>query len=88
MTARAKATRHPVNVRFPAAVGEKLDRYATLVDSSKSAVVVRAVEEYLTWRVPQQRDLKRAIAAARKQKPIDNAEVIAWLEDFIAKHAR
>jgi predicted transcriptional regulator len=37
------------------------------------------------WRIRQQDDLKRAIAEARKGKLVENAEVIDWLEAFIAK---
>ena len=88
MAVRRKPVPHPVNVRLPADLGKQLDRFARLVDSPKSAVIVRAVEEYLAWRIPQQVDLKRAIAEARKGKLVENAEVVGWLEAFIAKHAR
>ncbi len=88
MTTRRKPAPHPVNVRLPADLGKQLDHFSRLVDSPKSAVIVRAVEEYLAWRIPQQEDLKRAIAEAKRGKLVDNAEVIEWLEGFIAKHAR
>jgi predicted transcriptional regulator len=88
MAARRKPAPHPVNVRLPADLGKQLDRFARLVDSPKSAVIVRAVEEYLAWRIPQQEDLKLAIAEAKKGNLVENAEVIDWLEGFIARHAR
>lgn len=88
MATRRKPSPHPVNVRLPAELGKQLDRFSRLVESPRSAVIVRAIEEYLAWRIPQQEDLKRAIAEARKGKLVDNAEVIGWLEGFIAKHAR
>lgn len=90
MTARAKRTPYPVNVRFPAEVGRRLAHFAEMTDSSKSAVVVRAVDEYLSWRIPQQEDLKIALKEVRsgKAKMIENREVIAWLEGFIRKHDR
>ena len=87
MAARRESAPHPVDVRLPADLGKQLDRFARLVDSPKSAVIVRAVEEYLAWRIPQQADLKRAIAEAKKGKLVENAEVIGWLETLIAKHA-
>jgi predicted transcriptional regulator len=90
MAARTKRTPHPVNVRFPADVGRRLAHFAQLTDSSKSAVVIRAVDEYLLWRIPQQEDLRIALAEVRsgKAKMVDNREVIAWLEGFIRKHDR
>ncbi len=83
---RAKPAPQPVNVRFPPELGAKLDGFARLTESPRSTIVVRAVEEYLAWRLPQQEDLRRILATARTEKRVDNAEVIAWLEGFIAKH--
>jgi predicted transcriptional regulator len=87
-TKARKVTPHPVNVRLPAEVGAQLERFAKMSKRSKSSVIVHAIEDFLAWRVPQQADLERALAEAKRGKLIENAEVIAWLEGFIAEHAR
>jgi hypothetical protein len=40
------------------------------------------------WRIPQQEDLKRAVAEAKNGELVENAEVIRWLETFIAEQRR
>lgn len=42
----------------------KLDRYAQLTGRSMSYVAAAAVEDYLSWRVPQLEDLEQAIEDA------------------------
>ena len=60
----------------------KLDRYAALTGRSMSYVASAAVEEYLSWRVPQLEDLEKAIKEADAGKFASEEEV----NRFFAKH--
>jgi len=53
----------------------KLDRYAQLTGRSMSYVAATAVEEYLSWRVPQLEDLEHAIKGADAGKFASPEEV-------------
>ena len=53
----------------------KLDRYAQLTGRSMSYVAATAVEEYLSWRVPQLEDLEQAIKEADAGKFASPEEV-------------
>ena len=53
----------------------KLDRYAQLTGRSMSYVAATAVEEYLSWRVPQLEDLEHAIKDADAGKFASPEEV-------------
>jgi predicted transcriptional regulator len=53
-----------MTVRVSDDLKAKLDKYAELTGRSMSYVAAAAVEEYLAWRVPQLKDLEKAIAAA------------------------
>jgi predicted transcriptional regulator len=53
----------------------KLDRYAQLTGRSMSYVAAAAVEEYLSWRVPQLEDLEEAIKEADAGKFASPEEV-------------
>jgi len=53
----------------------KLDRYAQLTGRSMSYVAATAVEEYLSWRVPQLEDLEQAIKDADAGKFASPEEV-------------
>ena len=53
----------------------KLDRYAQLTGRSMSYVAATAVEEYLSWRVPQLEDLEHAIKDAYAGKFASPEEV-------------
>ena len=53
----------------------KLDRYAQLTGRSMSYVAATAVEEYLSWRVPQLEDLEHAIKDADAGKFASTEEV-------------
>ena len=53
----------------------KLDRYAQLTGRSMSYVAATAVEDYLSWRVPQLADLERAVKDADAGKFASPEEV-------------
>ena len=53
----------------------KLDRYAQLTGRSMSYVAATAVEEHLSWRVPQLEDLEHAIKDADAGKFASPEEV-------------
>ena len=53
----------------------KLDRYAQLTGRSMSYVAATAVEEYLSWRVPQLEDLEHSIKDADAGKFASPEEV-------------
>ena len=60
----------------------KLDRYAKLSGRSMSYVATAAVDEYLTWRIPQLEDLEEAIKEADAGKLASKEEV----DRFFAKY--
>lgn len=53
----------------------KLDRYAQLTGRSMSYVAATAVEDYLSWRVPQLEDLEKALKDADAGKFASPEEV-------------
>jgi len=53
----------------------KLERYAQLTGRSMSYVAATAVEDYLSWRVPQLADLERAVKDADAGKFASPEEV-------------
>lgn len=55
---------------------------STLSGQSVSAITEEALTEYMAWRVPQMRDLKKAIAAADRGEFASDDEVT----DFFAKY--
>lgn len=61
---------------------KKLDQFATLTDRSLSSVAAAAVEEYLAWRIPQQKDLEKAIKEANQGKFASEAEVKAVMKKW------
>jgi predicted transcriptional regulator len=66
-----------ISLRLPLDMKERMESYARLTGRNKSHVVMEAVSEYLTWRVPQVEDLQAAIAAADAGEFASDAEVKA-----------
>lgn len=64
-----------MTVRVSDELKAKLDRYAQLTSRSMSHVAATAVEEYLSWRVPQLEDLEQAIKDADAGKFASPEEV-------------
>jgi len=71
-----------VSVRLPGSVSERLDSYARTMARSRgrSELIVPAIEDYLSWRVPQQAELRAGLAAAERGELIDYEQVTAWIE--------
>jgi predicted transcriptional regulator len=75
MTTAAKDSQ--ISLRLPLDMKERMETYARLTGRNKSHVVMEAVGEYLTWRVPQVEDLHAAIRAADAGEFASDAEVNA-----------
>lgn len=69
------------NFRASTELIEKLDAYAEMVGQPRAAIAARALEDYLTWRVPQMADLKEAVAAADRGEFADPAEVERFFDE-------
>ena len=70
-----------VSVRLPGSVSERLDRYARTMARSRgrSELIVQAIEDYLSWRIPQQAEVREGIAAAERGDIVDHDQVVAWI---------
>ncbi len=71
-----------LTLRVSSGLKERLNRFAALTDSSLSSVAATAVEEYLAWRIPQQKDLEKAIKEADQGKFATEAEVKAVMKKW------
>ena len=76
------AKTNTMTMRISDELKAKLDRYAALTGRSMSYVASTAVEEYLSWRVPQLEDLEKAIQEADAGKFASADEV----NRFFAKY--
>ena len=74
-----------LNIMKTAAIGARVSdelkhavlQLSTLSGQSVSAITEEALMEYMAWRVPQMRDLKKAIAAADRGEFASDDEVAA-----------
>jgi len=55
---------------------------STLSGQSVSTITEEALTEYMAWRVPQMRDLKKAIAAANRGEFATDDEVAAFFAKY------
>ncbi len=71
-----------VSVRLPGDLSEQLDSYArTMIRGrGRSELIVQAIEDYLSWRIPQQAGVREGIAAAERGDLIDHDQVVAWID--------
>lgn len=71
-----------VSVRLPGDLSEQLDRYARTMTRSRgrSELIVQAIEDYLSWRIPQQEEVRAGIAAAERGEFVEHDDVVAWIE--------
>ena len=46
----------------------------------RSELIVQAIEDYLSWRIPQQEEVRAGIAAAERGEFVEHDEVVAWIE--------
>ena len=85
MNTRTK--QNTMTLRVSDELKEKIGRFAELTGSSISSVANAAVEEYLSWRIPQLKDLKQAIKDADAGKFASKKEVEAVMKKWgYAKH--
>ena len=75
MVTAAKDTQ--VSVRLPSELNDTVASYSALTGRTKSHVVMEALAEYMTWRVPQSADLKEALAAADRGEFAEDSEIDA-----------
>jgi predicted transcriptional regulator len=79
-----------LNIMKTAAIGARVSdelkhavlQLATLSGQSVSAITEEALMEYMAWRVPQMRDLKKAIAAADRGEFASDDETAAFFAKY------
>lgn len=81
------ATRDPkgqVNLRLPLSLRRQLAEFTKLTGQHQSVAATEALSEYLSWRLPQIKALKKGAAEARAGKFATAQEV----EAVLARYAR
>ena len=72
------------NLRVSADMKDKLARYAKLTGRPQGVIAAEAFAHYLSWRIPQTKDLADAIAAADRGEFAEDGAVKA----VFARYAR
>jgi predicted transcriptional regulator len=82
MAISAKSKRSALYLELPALTAKKLDRFTRMTGGTKARAVTEALDQYLAWRIPQQRALKQAIRAADRGDFATRAEVEALFRKY------
>lgn len=69
------ASAEVLNVSLESDLRNSLERYAELVGKSQSDIASEALDDYLSWRVPQVKALRQAIREADAGEFASDAEV-------------
>jgi predicted transcriptional regulator len=72
------------NVRLPAELKTRLENYAQLVGRPQASVASEALADYLDWRVPQVKALRKAIAKADRGEFASAEEVEQFFKRYEA----
>ena len=72
-----------ITMRVPDRLNKSLDKYAKSSGRSKSYVAHDAIEEYLSWRIPQLEDLKVSIKAADSGSFATQKEVDSFFKKYL-----
>ena len=71
-----------LTMRISSSLNRKIDKFAKQSGRSKSYVAHKAIEEYLSWRIPQLEQLKDRVAEADLGKFVSQKE----MESFFRKY--
>ena len=82
------STAIPVSVRLPADVLDTLDKIAAAIERSRSWVILDAVRQYLADEGAEILDVQEGIAEAERGEVVDFDEVMAGIEEKIARAKR
>jgi predicted transcriptional regulator len=75
----------PVSLRMPADVVERLDKVAAILERPRSWVILRAIRQYLADEGQEVIDVQEGIAEAERGEVVDFDEVMAGLDEIIAR---
>ena len=75
----------PVSIRMPADVIETLDKIGAALERPRSWVILRAIRQYLADEGQEVLDVQEGIAEADRGEMFDFDEVMAELDEIIAK---
>ncbi|HZK89630.1 MAG TPA: ribbon-helix-helix protein, CopG family [Stellaceae bacterium] len=75
----------PISVRLPAEIIEKLDRVAAIMERPRSWVILDAVREYLADEGQEVLDIQAGIEEAERGEGVPFEEVLAELEEKVAR---
>lgn len=69
-----------ISVRLAEATRRRLDRFADRSGRKRGAIAAEAIDHYLNWRIPQQRDLAHGLREADAGDLVEQAEMAAWMK--------
>ncbi len=75
----------PVSIRMPADVVETLDKVAAALELPRSSVMLRAIRQYLSDEGQEVLDVQEGIAELDRGEFFDFDEVMAELDEIIAR---
>ena len=75
----------PVSIRIPTDVIETLDKIGAALERPRSWVILRAIRQYLADEGQEVLDVQEGIAEAERGEVFDFDEVMAGLDEIIAK---
>jgi predicted transcriptional regulator len=75
----------PVSIRVPTDVIETLDKIAAALERPRSWVILRAIRQYLADEGQEVLDVQEGIAEAERGEVFDFDEVMAELDEIIAR---
>jgi predicted transcriptional regulator len=82
MASSTKPKRSPLYLELPASTARKLDRFTRMTGGTKARAVAEALDQYLDWRIPQQKALKQAIRAADRGDFATRTEIEALFRKY------
>ena len=75
----------PVSTRMPADIVETLDKVAAGMERSRSWVILRAIRQYLADEGQEILDVLEGIAEAERGETVPIEEVLAEMDEIIAR---
>jgi len=78
-------TSTPVSLRVPADLIETLDKIAVALERSRSWVMLRALRQYIADEDQEVLDVQEGIAEAERGEMIPIEDVLAEMDEIIAK---
>ena len=75
----------PVSLRIPADVVESLDKVAAILERPRSWVILRAIRQYLADEGQEVLDVQAGIEEAERGECVPIEEVLAEMDEIIAR---